>query len=158
MAFFVLLTGCSTSQATQAEKAERRIRVAQAVADSLRQQTFTIEVSYVNPQRMRSRNLSYGYDLQVRNGEVIESNLPFFGEVRRAEYGSQSGLNFTDKIAQYQSGRLKKDGYFVELVVQRRLEVLFYRIEVFDNGRASVMVNSDNRDSMHFMGEMIVGD
>ena len=162
MALFLWLSigvwSCATSQATKAEKAARQARVAQAVADSISRRSFTIEVNYINPQRLPSRQLSYGYGVTIRNGEVIESYLPFFGQVYRAEFGEQTGLNFTEKIVQYQAGQVKKDRYAVELVVRRRLEMLVYRFDIFDNGRTTLTVSSDNRDTMHFTGEMMVGE
>ncbi len=151
-------SGCATSQLSKAEKAARQARVAQAVADSLSRRSFTIEVNHVNPQRMPSRMLSFGYGVKVRDGEFIESYLPFFGQVYRAEFGEQTGLNFSDKIVQYQAGKVKNDRYAVELVVRRNLEMLVYRFDIFDNGRATVTVHSDNRDTMVFSGEMIVGE
>ena len=53
---------------------------------------------------------------------------------------------------------MKNDRYAVELVVRRNLEMLVYRFDIFDNGRATVTVHSDNRDTMVFSGEMIVGE
>ena len=151
-------SSCASSQLSKAEKAAQQARVVQAVADSLDRRSFTIEVNHVNPQRMPSRMLTYGYGLKIRDGELIESYLPFFGRVYRAEFGEQTGLNFSDKIVQYQSAKVKKDCYAVELVVRRKLEMLVYRIDIFDNGRATISVRSDNRDSMFFSGEMIVGE
>ena len=151
-------SGCATSQQSKAEKAAHQARVAQAVADSLSRRSFTVEVNYVNPQRLPSRQLSFGYGVTIRNGEDIESYLPFFGQVFRPEFGEQTGLNFTEKIVQYQSGKVKNDRYAVELVVRRRLEMLVYRFDIFDNGRVSLTVSSDNRDTMYFTGELVVGE
>ena len=135
------LMSCATSGMTREEKAAERACVAQAVEDSVMNMTFTVEVNYVNPQRMPSRMLNYGYSVKV-DGDYLDSYLPFFGRVYRAEFGEQTGLHF------------KRDCYAVELVVRRRLEILIYRFDVFSNGKVSLMVTSDNRDSMLFSGEL----
>ena len=150
------ISGCATSQLSKAEKAEQQARVAKAVDDSISTRSFTVEVNYVNPQRMPSRMLSYGYGVKIKDGNVIESYLPFFGQVHRAEFGEQTGLNFTDKIEHFQASRVKKDRYAVELIVRRKMERLVYRFDIFDNGKVTFTVNSDNRDSMHFTGEMLL--
>ena len=152
----VVATGfvaCATSGMTREEKAAQKLRVAQAVADSLAERHFSVDVNYVTPQRMPGHNLTYGYGVRVK-GDVIESYLPFFGRVYRAEFGEQTGLNFTDRILDYRSGVVKKGRYAVELVVRRRLETLIYRFDIFENGKTTIMVRSDNRDTMTFSGEM----
>lgn len=158
-AFFGLsasLTGCATSEAAKAEKQIRLDRTAQAVEDSLNAKSFTVEVNYISPQRMQPRALTAGYRVIVREGKEIDSYLPFFGQVFRPEFGEQTGLNFKDKIVHYQSGMTKKGHYVVELSVRRSMETLIYRFEIFDNGRVSLMVRSDNRDTMDYTGELVI--
>jgi len=150
-------TACATSNMTREEKAAMELRKAQAIEDSLAQGTFSIDVNYITPQRMPSRQLTYGYGVKVK-GDEIDSYLPFFGRVYRAEFGDQKGLNFTDRIESYQANRVKKDRFEVLLVVRRQLEMLFYRFDIFTNGRVSLMVRSDNRDTMTFSGEMIINE
>ena len=36
------------------------------------------------------------------------------------------------------------------------METLIYRFEIFDNGRVSLMVRSDNRDTMDYTGELVI--
>ena len=147
------LMSCATSGMTREEKAAERACVAQAVEDSVMNMTFTVEVNYVNPQRMPSRMLNYGYSVKV-DGDYLDSYLPFFGRVYRAEFGEQTGLHFKERIAERKVVKAKGDCYAVELVVRRRLEILIYRFDVFSNGKVSLMVTSDNRDSMLFSGEL----
>ena len=66
----------------------------------------------------------------------------------------QTGLHFKERIAERKVVKAKRDCYAVELVVRRRLEILIYRFDVFSNGKVSLMVTSDNRDSMLFSGEL----
>lgn len=145
---------CATSGMTHEEKVAERQRVAQFVADAVANREFKIEVDRVTPQRMSPRILSYGYGVTVK-GDSIDSYLPFFGRVYRAEFGEQNGLRFEDRIAQWQAGQTKKDRYVVELLVRRHMEILYYQFDIFDNGKVSLMVRSDNRDTMYFTGEMV---
>ena len=88
--------------------------------------------------------------------QYITGEAPFFGRVYRAEFGIQTGLRFEDKIAQRQVKRARKDYYEVDLVVKRHMEHLFYSFDIYDNGKVTLMVRSDNRDTMHFSGDLVI--
>ena len=152
-ALLMTMVGCSTLE----ERQERQRVTHQLVEQAISQRRMTIEVDHMQTQRYGNHRVTSDFCLKLR-GDTLESYLPFFGQVYRAEFGEQTGLNFSDKIVQYQAGKVKNDRYAVELVVRRNLEMLVYRFDIFDNGRATVTVHSDNRDTMVFSGEMIVGE
>lgn len=151
----VLMTACATTAETRERRAAEQQRIAQAVEDIVASGDFTVEMNYVNPQRMRSKMLTGEYGVTVK-GDSIDSYLPFFGRVYRAEFGIQTGLRFEDKIAQRQVKRARKDYYEVDLVVKRHMEHLFYSFDIYDNGKVTLMVRSDNRDTMHFSGDLVI--
>lgn len=151
----VLMTACATTAETRERRAAEQQRIAQAVEEIVASGDFTVEMNYVNPQRMRSKMLTGEYGVTVK-GDSIDSYLPFFGRVYRAEFGIQTGLRFEDKIAQRQVKRARKDYYEVDLVVKRHMEHLFYSFDIYDNGKVTLMVRSDNRDTMHFSGDLVV--
>ena len=151
----VLMAACATTAETREARAAERQRIAQAVEEIVASGDFKVEMNYVNPQRMRSQMLTSEYGVKVK-GDSIDSYLPFFGRVYRAEFGIQTGLRFEDKIVQRQTVKAKKDYYRVDLIVHRHMEHLLYSFDIYDNGKVTLMVRSDNRDTMHFSGDLVV--
>lgn len=99
--------------------------------------------------------LTSEYGVKVK-GDSIDSYLPFFGRVYRAEFGIQTGLRFEDRIVQRQMKRAKKNYYEVDLIIKRHMENLFYSFDIYDNGKVTLLVRSDNRDTMYFSGDLVV--
>ena len=87
----VLMTACATTAETRERRAAEQQRIAQAVEEIVASGDFTVEMNYVNPQRMRSKMLTGEYGVTVK-GDSIDSYLPFFGRVYRAEFGEQTDL------------------------------------------------------------------
>lgn len=148
------LAACGTTEKTT-DKQEKQQRVSQAISDSITNQTYTINVNYVLPRRFPSRALTTTYTLRVQGDSVI-SYLPYLGVAYRSDYGStESPLSFSAKINNYQTSRKGKDGWLVSFVTRNKDERILYQLNLFDNGRASVTVVPDNRESIDFTGEMI---
>jgi len=151
----VLLTSCAGSRLTSEERAARDAAVVQMIEDSLTARTFRVDVDYMIPQRMQPRMLSYGYNITV-HGDSISSYLPYFGEAWQTAYGRDEGLIFEGELLHYAAKRHKKGYYMVEMAIRRMYDNLVYRLEIFDNGKASLYVRSDNRRSISYNGEMIL--
>ncbi len=144
-----VLVGCATSEEKAARDAERAREVAAALAD----RHYTIGVTRMHPQRGRSVNVSYGYELKVK-GDTLVSYLPYFGRAYSVPYGGGKGLNFTSHIDGYRETRVKKGLTRVELVTTNDEDTYYYMIEVFDNGWASISVQMRQREHIRYDGEM----
>lgn len=152
------LLDCSVSRMTKEEKQQHRMMIAQKVKDSLENRTFSIDLNYVIPRRMRSHTLDYGYSIQVK-GDSVDAYIPFFGEAYRAELGSQDqGLKYKGPMAGYEVQKMKDDLYRVNILVKKPLDEILYQIEVFDNGIATLYVRSLNREDIRFNGEMVINE
>ena len=147
----LLVSACTTSRLTYAEKEEARRMLALRVSEVLEKRPLRIDVDYIMPKRGSSRHLSYGYSLEVRGDSVI-SYLPYFGRAYHVPYGGGKGLNFKALLSNYQVTRSKKDMTRVELRVQNDEDTYDYMIDVFDNGRVLLDVSPQNRESVSFSG------
>ena len=87
----VTLSGCATAEERAARAAEQALKVKTA----LTQRRYKIDVNRMYPMNGNSRNVSYGYSVEVRNDTLI-SYLPYFGRAYNVPYGGGKGLNFSE--------------------------------------------------------------
>ena len=92
----VTLSGCATAEERAARAAEQALKVKTA----LTQRRYKIDVNRMYPMNGNSRNVSYGYSVEVRNDTLI-SYLPYFGRAYNVPYGGGKGLNFSERIGSY---------------------------------------------------------
>ena len=78
----VTLSGCATAEERAARAAEQALKVKTA----LTQRRYKIDVNRMYPMNGNSRNVSYGYSVEVRNDTLI-SYLPYFGRAYNVPYG-----------------------------------------------------------------------
>ncbi len=134
------------------------MKIAQMVDDSLTNRSFKIDMNYMIPNSMPSRNLEYGYYIRVNN-DSIDAYIPFFGVAYRAEYGTDDGgLSYKGPMASYQVSQVRKDLRQVNIIVKKHFDEILYQIDVFTNGRASIFVRSLNREGIQYNGEMTINN
>ena len=134
------------------------MKIAQMVDDSLTNRSFKIDMNYMIPNSMPSRNLEYGYYIRVNN-DSIDAYIPFFGVAYRAEYGTDDGgLSYKGPMASYQVSQVRKDLRQVNIIVKKHFDEILYQIDIFTNGRASIFVRSLNREGIQYNGEMTINN
>lgn len=134
------------------------MKIAQMVDDSLENRSFKIDMNYMIPNSMPSRNLEYGYYIRVNN-DSIDAYIPFFGVAYRAEYGTDDGgLSYKGPMASYQVSQVRKDLRQVNIIVKKHFDEILYQIDVFTNGRVSIFVRSLNREGIQYNGEMTINN
>ena len=149
--FAVSSCGVLTGE-THAEKAAREAREAQMVVENLQAGNFRIDIDRMYPLRGSSQHVT-NYSVTVKDG-MIDSHLPFIGQAWRVPYGGGHALNFKDKILSYNVSQTRKDGYEVRIYVKTDEDEHLYLFTIFENGRASLDVQSGNRDRCSYSGEM----
>ena len=102
-----------------------------------------------------SKSVSYGYSVEVRNDSLI-SYLPYFGRAYSVPYGGGKGLNFAERIGSYKEFQEKSGKRHIEIGLKNEEDTYLYTIVVFDNGKSSIDVQSRQRESISFSGDMIV--
>jgi len=152
-AFFVasaafLLTACHTL--TPEEKAQQAEQVQTAIAD----RHFTIGVRSAYPRRGGMINVGNDFSLEVR-GDSVFSYLPFFGRAYYVPLGGGKGLHFDAKIIDFIEKRAKKDMTRVVFITNSGEDTYRYTLDIYDNGQATIDVLPQERDRIHFDGELL---
>ena len=93
------------------------------------------------------------YSVKVKDG-VLYSHLPYIGQAWRVPYGGGHALNFDAPILNYTVSQARKDGYEIRIYVKTDEDEHLYLLTVFENGRASLDVQSGNRDRISYTGQM----
>ena len=153
LAAVLTVSACGVlSSETREEKAAREAREARMVVDNLQNGDFRIDIDRMYPLRGTSQHVS-NYSVSVKDG-VLDSHLPFIGQAWRVPYGGGHALNFKADIGSYKVVQTRKDGYEVRIYVKTDEDEHLYLLTVFNNGRASLDVQSGNRDRISYSGEM----
>ena len=153
LAAVLTVSACGVlSGETREEKAAREAREARMVVDNLQNGDFRIDIDRMYPLRGTSQHVS-NYSVSVKDG-VLDSHLPFIGQAWRVPYGGGHALNFDAPILNYTVSQARKDGYEIRIYVKTDEDEHLYLLTVFENGRASLDVQSGNRDRISYSGEM----
>jgi hypothetical protein len=105
------------------------------------------------PTAGSTRQLTYDFDLRVSKDTVI-SNLPYFGRAYSAPINpSQGPLNFTSTKFDYTVKDRKKGGWDIIIKTQDlQQDQVQFAMSIFENGNATVTVNSTNRQPIVYNG------
>ena len=153
LAALVAVSSCGVlSSETREEKVAREAREARMVVDNLQKGDFTIDITRMYPLRGTSKTVQ-NYSVRVKDG-MLDSHLPYIGQVWRIPYDGGHGLTFKDKIVSYNVVQTRKDGYEVRITVKTDEDQHLYLLTVFDNGQASLDVQSGNRERISYSGVM----
>ena len=145
----LLATGCATQQ----QRAERREYTRKAVAEMLERRHWRINISSMNTMRYGSRIVTSDFYLELR-GDTLCSYLPYLGQAYQAPLGSPpEGLNFEVPIKELKTKHPKADKTEMDIDVKTREDAYHYYIEVYDTGKASISVHSQNHDPISFDGD-----
>lgn len=159
-AFFVLVItvlagSCATRRLSAAQKQARADSISMQVSDSITNRTFTVEVNYVNPQRMDARFLNSSYTVRVE-GDSLMSNLPYYGVAYRASMEREGPLDFDGNVSKYNISRPKPDMVRVKFFTRNKLEYIEYIFDFAPDGKCSLDIISADRDKINFQGEMLL--
>ena len=151
MAVVLLTVGCATAE----KRAEQRKLVAGQVAEAIKNRQLTMEVNCMHTQRYGAHRVTPDFNLTLR-GDTLVSYLPFFGRAYGVTYGSPSqGLNFTSVVKNFRQTELKHDAVRMEMDVASQEDNFCYVLDIYPNGKAYLLVRSQERDAMHYDGELV---
>ena len=146
----VMFGSCASSE----ERAAQKVNFARKVKAALDQRTFKIAVNRMIPMSSGSRNVSYGYSVEVRNDSLF-SNLPYFGRAYQVPYGGGKGLTFDAPISHYQESQKKNGSRQIDIEVKNDEDTYNYQITVYDNGGSSINVQARERDGISYSGDVV---
>jgi hypothetical protein len=123
------------------------------IRDAVNAQHFTFTAQTAIPLARPSRQLTSEYTVQIKDDSLI-SDLPYFGAAYLAApiNATESPLHFTSTIYTYDLTEKKRGGWLVVIKPQNAKGVTEMDFTIFDNGSASLVVSSTNRDVISFNG------
>ena len=153
LAVVLTVSSCGVlSNETREERVLREAREAKMVDENLQSANFRIEIDRMYPVRGSSQHVT-NYSVTVKDG-VLNSHLPYIGQAGRVPYGGGHALNFKADIGSYNVVRTRDDGYEVRIFVRTDEDQHVYTLTIFNNGRTSLDVQSQNRERISFSGMM----
>ena len=153
LAVVLTVSSCGVlSRESQQEKAAREAREAQMVVDNVSSGNFTIDIDWMYPLRGSSQHVT-NYSVTVQDG-VLKSHLPYIGQAWRVPYGGGHALSFDAPVGTYNVTQTRNDAYEVRIYVKTDEDQHVYVLTVFTNGRASLEVQSRNRERISYSGVM----
>lgn len=122
-----------------------------SIGSMLKAQRFVFKAETAIPTGMASRNLSYGYDLQL-NGTNVQAYLPYFGTSYSPPINpTDNALQFTSVQYDYKISS-RKGRWEITIKPNDATDVRDMQLTVFTNGRATLQVNSNRRSPISFSG------
>ena len=135
------------AQKGQSGKDERSV----AVKNMLTAKRYVFKPQTALPMGGSSRQLTQDFDLRV-SGDTLQSYLPYFGRAFTAPINTnESGIRFTSTEFDY-TVKPRKKGWDVVLVPKDAPNVRQMLLQVSAAGYASLVVTSNNRQSISFTG------
>lgn len=118
---------------------------------------YIFKAESVNPARSRVRYLTSEYDLVV-TGDTVTAFLPYFGRAYSAPIDpSEAGIKFTSVDFGYAVEKKKKRSWEILIRPKDARDVQELYLTIFDGNKASLRVNSVNRESISFNGYVVEG-
>ena len=153
LAVVLTVSSCGVlSGETREERARREAREARMVEENIQAGDFTIDIDRMYPVRGSSQHVS-NYSVSVKDG-VLNSHLPYIGQAWRVPYGGGHALNFKAPVGTYNVFRTQDGGYEIRILVKTDEDQHVYTLTIFNNGRTSLDVQSQNRERISFSGVM----
>lgn len=135
-------------------RAERALQKQKDTESLINSKNFIFSAEKANPLGYRMIILDYNtYTINVTEENVV-CDLPFFGRGYNVAYGSSDGgLKFEGKPENITIEKKKKN-YIIKMTVQGKNDVYNLLFSVFFDGGTNVSVNSNNRASISYDGEI----
>jgi hypothetical protein len=133
---------------TQQHKKDKKAEI----KNLIQAQNYVFKAQSAMPMAGVTRQLTSDFDLQVSKDSIV-SNLPYYGRAYTAPLNPSEGpLNFTSTNFQYLISNNKKGGWNVTIIPKDLQDPRQLTLTIFDNGSASMLVNSYNRQAISFNG------
>ncbi|HEY1200374.1 MAG TPA: DUF4251 domain-containing protein [Niastella sp.] len=115
-------------------------------------QNYVFKAQSALPTGGATRQLTSDFDLRISKDTIL-SDLPYFGRAFTAPLNPSEGpLRFTSTDFQYTVANRKKGGWNVTITPKDIQDPKQLTMSIFDNGTASVVVTSYNRQPISFNG------
>jgi Domain of unknown function (DUF4251) len=134
-------------------KAERDLQKQKEMEALIDSKKFDFEAQKANPLGGRLIILDYNTYFLKFDTEKTTCDLPFFGRAFNVPYGGDGGIKF-EGIPENIKVEKKKKSYAVTATVKGKDDVYTLMFSIFSDGGATLSVNSNNRASISYTGEV----
>lgn len=134
-------------------KAEQELKKQKEIEALIDSKNFVFEAQKAIPQGGRLLNLDYNTYFLKFNETKTTCDLPFFGRAFNVAYGGDGGIKF-EGVPENTKIEKSKKKYTVRTTVKGKDDVYNLLLNVFFNGGASLSINSNNRGSISYDGEV----
>ncbi|MFE3867995.1 DUF4251 domain-containing protein [Flavobacterium sp. LS2P90] len=158
--FLVLLLYLVVTISFAQEKTKKKLREAGKIEKQnqteilVNSKEFFFVVRNAAPQGFRNIDLTSNFNYIQFQPNFIKSEMPFFGTAYSdVAYRGDGGLNFEGKPQEYTFKKEKK-AYQIKAKVKGQYDVYTMYLSVFFDGSASLSINSNNRSTISYNGEI----
>ena len=155
--FSIILNPLFSQEKSKGElKEEKKIERQQQVEALVNSREFVFIAIKAQPQGSRSIDLTTNQGKVKFHPDLIESDMPFFGRAYSgAGYGGDSGMKFKGNPEEFTVVKKKKN-YQVNAVVKGEHDTYKLFLSISISGSASLSINSNNRSSISYTGDISV--
>ena len=122
-----------------------------SVKEMVDNKRFVFQAQSMTPLKGSMRTLSPGYTMKV-SPDTLTSDLPYAGRAFQATYGStDGGMKFKATDFDY-TVKEKKNGWTINIKTRKVTGSPRVMISIFDNGNATIVISSSDRDSITYYG------
>ncbi len=151
---FITISAFSQEKTKKQLKEEKKLEKQKQVETMVNARDFVFIARMANPMGMKSVNLTTNPNFVRFNPDMVESEMPYFGRAYNSVgYGGDAGLKFKGKPEIFEMKKGKKN-YDIEVIVKGENDKYTIYISVGLEGNATLSVNSNNRSSISYSGEI----
>ena len=135
-------------------KAESKIEKVKQISLLVDSKEFVFVGKRAFPQGFRSIDLTTNTNFIEFKPDFIKSEMPFFGRgYSGIGYGGDTGLKFEGKPTEFTIVKTKKTSE-LNATVRGEGDVFRITLSILDEGSATLTINSNNRSSISYYGEI----
>ncbi len=123
------------------------------VRELLGNQSYRFIARYIQPQSGRQRLITGNYTLIITQDRV-EADLPYIGRAYSAPMGRDGGIRFSSTDFSYVANATADGTRELTITLHDSQDVRTLFLRVYTGGGADLSVNSNNRQSIFYRGEI----
>lgn len=153
LSFFLSISVFAQKKSSKEIKAEKELLLQKQIEALIDSKNFVFEAQRISPRGGRIIILDYNTYFLKFNEEKVTCDLPFFGRGYNIGYGSDGGIKFDGKPENIKVEK-KNKSYNFKAIVKGKDDVYNLMFSVFFNRSTTLTVNSNNRSSIIYYGEI----
>lgn len=137
----------------KAERERKRVEKEKEIAALMDSKNFVFRATRAIPTGYKSVDLTTNPNFVKFSGDLIVSEMPFFGRAYSVSYGGDSGMKFHGKPEVYTLEQ-KKRSFEIEAKVKDKNDNFTINLSVSSEGSSTMSISSNNRSTISYNGEV----